>query len=117
MIIGVLYIIYFVVLIATFILCYFLSDCINNANKNDYNTILLDILIASIIAIIAIFISVVWVDTSNLSDAELIALNVLLIITFGLPILIIVILVFIKESQKNNESCIDECVNLSIHDC
>jgi hypothetical protein len=60
-------------------------------------------------ALVVIFISVVLADTANLSDAELIALDVLIIITFLLPIILIVLLVLIKEQNCCN---IDKCDNI-----
>lgn len=110
MIIPILYVIYIITLIITFLVCYFLANYVLTCrNQNcELNNILVYLLIASIMALVVIFISIVWVDTSNLSDPELIALNVLVIITFLLPIILIILLVLIKEQDCCNEE-IDKC--------
>ena len=110
MIVPILYFIYIITLIITFFICYFLANYVLTCkNQNcELNTILLYLLIASIMALVVIFISVVLSDTANLSDAELIALDVLIIITFLLPIILIVLLVLIKEQDCCN---IDKCDN------
>lgn len=104
MIVGVLYAVYFIVIIIAFLVCYFLTELFSTSdNKHEFTNILLNIFIASIIGIIFIFVFITWSDTSNLSDTELIALNVLIIITFILPIIVIIILVFIKENKDLNK--------------
>jgi len=124
MIVGILYIVYFAVLIITFLVCYFLAKLISTCDFDvGFNNILIYLLMASIVALLVIFVSVIWVDTSNLSQPELIALNVLLLITFLLPIIIIVILVFMKEINNDQNKCCDNssqnkcCDNLNQNKC
>jgi len=115
MIVPILYVIYIITLIIAFFICYFLANYVLTCkNQNcEINNILLYLLIASIMALVVIFISVVLADTANLSDAELIALDVLIIITFLLPIILIVLLVLIKEQDCCNvDKCDDKCDNV-----
>ena len=113
MLIFILYLIYFISLIIVFFICYFLAGLFSPCNHKDvgFSNILIYLLIASIMALVIIFISVIWIDTSGLSEVELIALNVLLIIVFLLPIIIIVILVFMKEINNDANKCCDNNTN------
>lgn len=96
--VGLLYIVYFVVLIISFIILYFLVDTI------------LALLISSIIGAIIVFISAVWIDTNNLNNEQSTCLAILVIIAFLLPIIFLVIIAmdsFNCSSVLENNQCPD----------
>lgn len=104
----ILYVIYIVVFVLSFFIFWALTDIVNA------QSFLLALFLASIIGIIVVFIGFVWLNNSNISDDDQIALAILLIISFGIPIFLIFFIFYAKEQcnirtcEMNKECCIIE---------
>ena len=87
----ILYVIYVIMFVLAFFIFWFITDIINALN------FLLALFIASIIGIIVVFVGFIWLNNSNISDDDQIALAILLVIAFGIPIFLIFFIFYTKE--------------------
>lgn len=94
----ILYVVYVIVFVLAFFIFWALTDIVNSLS------FLLALFLASIIGIIVVFIGFVWLNNSDISDDDQIALGILLIISFGIPIFLIFFIFYAKE-QCNVRKC------------
>lgn len=105
----ILYVVYIIVFVLAFFIFWYLTDIINA------QSLLLSLFLASIIGIVVVFIGFIWLNNSNISDDDQIALAILLIIAFGIPIFLVFFIFYAKE-QCNiiqcaiNQDCLNNCV-------
>ena len=102
--VGILWGVYLVVLIISFIIIYFVMS---SAQKYDQSIdIASAFFLATLLGAIAVFIGAIWLNTAQLSDSEQIALSVLFIVAFLLPIFTILYIVYV-----GNKECLPECTD------
>ena len=102
--VGILWGVYLAVLIISFIIIYFVMS---SAQKYDQSVdIASAFFLATLLAAIAVFIGAIWLNTSQLSDAEQIALSVLFVVAFLLPIFTILYIVYVGGKE-----CLPECTD------
>ena len=90
------YIVYIIVVVLSFIILYLLLQ-----HEIAYNVILI-LFIVSVIGFIAVFLSIAWLDTSTFTDEELILLSTILLITAVIPIILILIMLYLKATSCDN---------------
>ncbi len=88
--VEVLYGVYFFVLIISFIILYYIQEYYKFIGVRSF-------FIATIIGIISVFILLIWTDTSQMTNNELIGLSILLIIIFLLPVFAILQIIYMDE--------------------